>query len=183
MVIFLVLVGYMGIRNINVMQEINKQMFDDILGNMKSITTFKRNLTDFKDNYFQSLLDGKDNPYVRNSLYGAMEASADAIKIINEKKGQKIIDDLNEMKTVADLPVNKENYALLSPKITTVSIDINEIEYDIQGKSYTMSSFSTINSVKMKQIAFVIIVRLVPLLLYSWDYSLALPFLGRLKKL
>lgn len=159
MVVFLILIGYMGIHNIDAMQEINKKMFDDTLKVMNSTSAFKQNLIDFKDNYFQSLLDGNDNPYLRNNLYSSMEVRVEEIKSFNEKKAQKIAAYLNELKKVADLPINKENYtALISPKIATVLINIKEIEYDLQGNSYTMSSFSIVNSVRSKQITFVIIV-------------------------
>jgi methyl-accepting chemotaxis protein len=157
MVFFLILVGYMGIHNINTMQEINKQMFDDTLKILNSTSAFKQNLMDYKDNYFQSLLDGNDNPYIRNNLFSSMEVRVEEIRSFNEKKAAKIAADLNEMKKVADLPVNKENYALISPKIATVLIDIKAIELDTQGKSYTMSSFSIISSVRSKQIALIII--------------------------
>ncbi len=158
MVVFLILIGYIGIRNVNAMQEINKKMFDDTLRIMNSISVFKQNLIDYKDNYFQCLLDGNDNPYLRNNLYSSMEVRVEEIKSFNEKKAQKIVADLNELKKAADLPVSKENYGLISPKIVTILIDIKDIEYDLQGNSYTISSLSIVNSVRSKQITFVFII-------------------------
>jgi methyl-accepting chemotaxis protein len=157
MVVFLILIGYMGIHNIDAMQEINKKMFDDTIKTMNSISSFKQNLIDYKDNYFQCLLDGNDNPYLRNNLYSSMEVRVAEIKRFNEKKAQKIAADLYELKKVADLPVSKENYGLISPKIATILIDIKEIEYDLQGNSYLISSMSIVNSVRLKKITFVFI--------------------------
>lgn len=152
MVVFLILIGYMGIHNIDAMQEINKRMFDDTIRIMNSISSFKQNLIDYKDNYFQCLLDGNDNPYLRNNLYSSMEVRVAEIKRFNEKKAQKIAADLYELKKVVDLPVSKENYGLISPKIAAILIGIKEIEYDLQGNSYLISSMSIVNSVRSKKI-------------------------------
>ncbi len=157
MVVFLILIGYMGIRNIDSMQATNKKMFSETLKNMDSISAFKQSIVEYKDNYFQSLLDGNDNPYLRNNLISSMGIRVDEIKRFNEKKAQIIVADLNELKKVADLPVNMENYAIVLPKIAAILANIRDVEYGIQGNSYTMSSSITIKLIRSKEIAFIII--------------------------
>lgn len=158
MVSFLVLNGYLGIKNIDSMQQINKNMSDDIVRTLLTIGKLKQDLSEYKDHYVQSVLEGTDSSYMRNNSFDAMAADLDVIKKANLKNTGMLFNDFNELKKINALPANKANYDTFKIKASQLLVDLRSAETDIQAKSFDISSFSITNSVYLKNITLGIII-------------------------
>lgn len=154
MIAFLMIQSYLGIQNIDTLQQVNQRMSNTSLQFMKDINSIKYNLLFLKENYLKrlsNLSDSSSMDYAFKSIDGSLTEieriakDTSANTRINELVGdpsKDLIETVKKLKKLAYRANTKEDFLEFEAVLFTANKNIGNIEKQVEETSYNTSTYS-----------------------------------------
>jgi methyl-accepting chemotaxis protein len=170
MVIFTLIQGYVQLRYINSVQQVDQRMSSTLLQFNKSINTLKYNLMFIKENYLKRL-SGLSDSSALDYAFSTIEQNLNEVEKIAHSTSadsriaelvadpdKDLIKTVKELKELAYAADTKENYLACEAKLFQAIKDIDNIGLQVDENSYNTSTYSRQASQNQKSKAIILLI-------------------------
>ncbi len=170
MVIFTVIQGYVQLRYINSVQQVDQKMSNTLLQFNKDTNTLKYNLMFIKENYLKRLSGLSDSSALDYTFSTIARNLKDIERIAQNTSAntritelvadpaQDLIKTVKELKELAYAADTKENYLACEAKLFQAIKDIDNIGLQVDENSYNTSTYSRQASQNQKSFAIILLI-------------------------